>query len=40
MVRKELQLPPDFLLVQPNRQLIKEGHLEAVRLADVGSLRE
>ena len=40
MVRKELQLPPDFVLVQPNRQLIKEGHLEDVRLADVGSLRE
>ena len=33
MVRKELQLPPDFVLVQPNRQLIKEGHLEDVRLA-------
>lgn len=31
MVRKELQLPIGFELVQPDRQFIKEGNLEDVR---------
>ena len=31
MVRKELQIPAGFELVQPDRQLVKEGSLDDVR---------
>ena len=39
MVRKELQIPAGFELVQPDRQLVKEGSLDDVRGTFLPNLR-